>query len=119
MSALQHPEMFADRTSTWRPGPDRSGFPALVPQAWTEVKSLRLTNLSPSEFIAWDEGEVDIGAIVSLDLPGLGRIRAQVMRREQSRVYGRFLHSDCLRLRFVNGLRCDKEGWPVRTARGA
>lgn len=117
MSALHNPEMFADRACAWAPGMARGAFPALVPPTWVEAKPLRLVNLSPSGFIARDDGGLEVGEMVSLDLPGIGAICAHIVRRDRGRIHGRFMHSGCLRLLFVNGLQRSGDIWQVSATR--
>lgn len=117
MSALQKPDIFADRARVWPSHMDGGPFPAVAPSAWAPPKPLRLINLSPSGFIACDGGGLELGETISLDLPGIGPICARVVRRERHHVYGRFMHSGCLRLCFVNGLHRNIQILQVRSAR--
>lgn len=105
MSALHKPATFIEEVREWVPGADCACFPPLDPSAFHGTASLRLINLSPSGFLACDEGGFAVGDLISLALPGLGSVRAQVARRGEGRLEGRFLDRDFLRLRFLNGLR--------------
>jgi hypothetical protein len=65
---------------------------------------VRLRNISAGGFSADGSSGVTVGEAVWIELPGIGPVQSEVKWTEEDRFGASFVETDCLRLRFINGL---------------